>query len=376
MHRRLEVDALRGLMLVWMTLTHLPTVISVYSYQPIGFISSAEGFIFLSALFAGLIYFRIAMREGYSEMRRRLWLRTMRLYGYHALIVGCALMVLPHVAAGTNRPGLHNLLDFYFFAGPKRAVVDALLLLYRPPLLDILPMYIIFLGLSPLVLMLAARVGWRYILGGSVALWLMAQFGFRQLAYEGMRHLFGLQIPLNEMGAFDVWAWQLMWVLGLRCGARWAQGDLPITEWARKFTIPAAALAVVLLGLRFGLSYGDELGRFEPVFDKWHLGVARLMDFAALAALLVRFQPFLKRLAVRPLVLLGQASLPVFCTHVLFCFLGLAIMGNRPVVGGWEELALPALTLVTLLGVAKRVVEGKKRAAPLSRPSLATATLR
>ena len=373
MRRRVEVDALRGLMLVWMTLTHLPTSISPYSYQPFGFISSAEGFIFLSALFTGLIYFRIAQRDGYREMRSRLWGRTLRLYWYHIVLVVSALVLLPHIA-GPSRPGLHNLLDFYFFAGPKRALIDAVLLIYRPPLLDILPMYVLFLAATPVVITLAARTGWRYILGGSFAMWLMAQFGLRQFAYDGL-HALGLQIPLNEMGAFDVWAWQLVWMLGLCCGVRWAQDDLPIGDWARKVTVPAAFAVAVLLTLRFSLNYGVDLGHFGPIFDKWHLGAARLIDFASIGALLIRFQPYLKRLAVQPLVILGQASLPVFCTHLLFCFFGLAIMRDHPTVHGWEQFALPVLTLLTLYQVAKKTVEGKNRR-PVPRPGLAPATSR
>jgi len=46
---------------------------------------------------------------------------------------------------------------------------------------------------------------------------------------------------------------------------------------------------------------GIELGMFEVSFDKWHLGVVRLIDFAAITALLVRFQFLVKPLAVRPL---------------------------------------------------------------------------
>jgi len=78
--RQTELDATRGLMLVWMTLTHLPTNASAFANQTIGFVSSAEGFIFFSALFIGLIYFRLALRDGTDAMQRKLWLRTLRLY--------------------------------------------------------------------------------------------------------------------------------------------------------------------------------------------------------------------------------------------------------------------------------------------------------
>jgi hypothetical protein len=80
-----ELDALRGLMLVWITLTHLPTALSTYVNQPFGFISAAEGFIFLSALFTGRIHSRLAQRNGYSTLQKQLRKRTLKLYLYHAL---------------------------------------------------------------------------------------------------------------------------------------------------------------------------------------------------------------------------------------------------------------------------------------------------
>jgi hypothetical protein len=40
-----------------------------------------------------------------------------------------------------------------------------------------------------------------------------------------------------------------------------------------------------------------------------HPGVFRLIDFAALAALLIRFRSVLRWFAIRPLIMLGQASL-------------------------------------------------------------------
>jgi hypothetical protein len=348
MRRRLELDAARGIMLVWMTLTHLPTVVSVVTNQPFGFVSAAEGFIFLSALFSGRIYFRIAERDGYDRMRVRLWMRTLRLYAYHAAVLCFAFAVEARFAGHSNRPGLHNLMDFYFAAGPKQAIIDAALLVYRPPLLDILPMYIIFLFLTPIVLTLVANIGWRPILAASFSVWLAAQFGLRQMAYDALAHRLGLRIPLSAMGSFDLWAWQFLWVLGLYCGFRWAKDDLPVEVWARKFVIPAALIVPVLLAFRYAVGHGVELGRFEVSFDKWHLGVMRLINFAAIATLLIRFQERFKAVAIRPLVLLGQASLQVFCAHLLFTFFGLIIMGEAPRVGGWLQLLLVVATFTGL----------------------------
>ena len=74
-----ELDALRGLMLVWMTCTHLPTVLSIYLNQPVGYFAATEGFIFLSALFTGRICSRLVQREGIPEMCRNVWMRAGRL---------------------------------------------------------------------------------------------------------------------------------------------------------------------------------------------------------------------------------------------------------------------------------------------------------
>src|ERR1700681_2327245 len=128
MGRRLEIDAVRGLMLVWMVLTHLPTLLPAYTNQPFGFVSASEGFIFLSAMFTGRIYFRLAEHDGYPAMRRKLLLRTLRLYGYHALLLAFAFLVAVPMAARGNRPQLHNLLDFYFTVGAKHAISDTFLL--------------------------------------------------------------------------------------------------------------------------------------------------------------------------------------------------------------------------------------------------------
>ncbi len=351
--RQPELDAARGLMLVWMTLTHLPTNASAFANQTVGFVSSAEGFIFFSALFTGLIYSRMALRDGSNVMKRKLLLRTLRLYGYHAALLAFAFLVAVPISAGGNRPHLHYLLDYYFMAGARHAIVDSALLIYRPPLLDILPMYIIFLFSTPFVLAIGLRKGWKWILWGSLLLWLGAQLGLRGAVYGLLVHTVGLRIPLNEMGSFDLWGWQFLWVLGLWFGARWVKDDLPVQDWARRTLIPAAIIAPVLLVMRYAVGNGVELGIFEVCFDKWHLGVVRLVNFAAIAALLIHFPSVLRKLSVRPLVQMGQASLQVFCAHLFFCFAGLTLMGNASMLSGWEQVMLLAITFSGLWVTAK-----------------------
>jgi hypothetical protein len=351
--RRLELDAMRGVMLVWIALTHLPTAASSWVNQPFGFVGAAEGFIFLSALFTGRIYFRIAEHDGYGAMTRKLWIRTVRLYGYHALLLAFAFLVAVPIASHGDRPGLHNLLDFYFMAGAKQAVTEAALLIYRPPLLDILPMYIIFLMFTSIAILLARKIGWKPILWTSFAFWVLAQFGFRAAEHTFMMRYIPTRIPINEMGSFDLWAWQFLWFAGVWLGVRWAEENLPVETWARWAAVPAIVIAVFCFIMRRKLVHGLELGAFEFLFDKWHLGPMRLLDFAAVAALLIISQPVTKTAAIRPLVLLGQSSLQVFCVHLLFCFAGLTLMGNASMLNGWRQFTLIGVTFTAMLISAK-----------------------
>jgi hypothetical protein len=368
--RRLELDAVRGLMLVWITLTHLPTGASSYVNQPFGIVSAAEGFIFLSALFTGRIYFRMAEADGYRAMTFKLWLRTLRLYGYHALLLAFAFLVAVRIASRGNRPGLHNLLDFYFMVGPKRAISEALLLIYRPPLLDILPMYIIFLAFTSVALLVARKYGWKPILWTAFAFYFVAQFGFRSAEHNFMMRFIPTRIPLNEMGSFDLWAWQFLWIVGIWFGVQWAQNKLPLEEWSRRAVIPAAMLVCSFFVLRHQISHGLELGPAEFLFDKWHLGAMRLVNFAAAATVLVYFQSVLKPLAVRPLVLMGQSSLQVFCVHLMFCFAGLTLMGNASMLSGWSQLALLTATFTAMLLTAKFFSKSEAKQERQPKPSL------
>jgi len=265
------------------------------------------------------------------------------------------------IASHGNRPALHNLLDFYFAVGPMRAITEAALLIYRPPLLDILPMYIIFLLLTPVALSIERRIGWRYMLSASVLVWAFAQFGLRERVYD-LFQLLRVRIPLNEMGSFDLWGWQLCWILGVWCGTLWAKGTWDVERQVKPTTIPAAVIALAFLGMRCAIPHGLELGRLAFLFDKWHLGLARIIDFACVAVLLIHFQRFLKPLAVRPLVMLGQSSLQVFCVHLLFCFGGLTLLGSETMLSGWTQAALFVGTIAAMLGMARIVSRSAEKA--------------
>jgi fucose 4-O-acetylase-like acetyltransferase len=132
----------------------------------------------------------------------------------------------------------------------------------------------------------------------------------------------------------------------------WANSDLHFDRWAKKraVLVPAGVIAIGFLTLRYvQLTTDLDFGKFAPLFDKWEFGVARIIDFTAVAAIAIRFRPLLKPLAVRPLVMLGQASLWVFCVHLLCVFFALTVMGNNAMLTGWPAAVLVVMSFTALL---------------------------
>ncbi|HEY1902066.1 MAG TPA: OpgC domain-containing protein [Terracidiphilus sp.] len=374
LERRPELDALRGLFLVWMTLTHLPTRFSDFTNQPIGFVSAAEGFVFISALLVGRIYMRDSL-ENATGVRAKLWKRSLQIYAYHLVMLTFLFTVAAAFALHTHKAALNHLLNFYF-AHPFVAIAGSVLLLYCPPLLDILPMYVTFLFFSPLVLSVAARYGWRKILTASALVWLLAQFGLRDVVHNWVVHLTHLPIPLQETGAFNLFAWQGMWVAGLWIGARSALGDTPLNKIPRWAIAVSASACLFFIGIRHGW-----LGPYltQPALgiqlDKWQLGPLRVINLITFTIVVYWMRPILVRLiAIEPFLTLGKASLRVFCAHLVFVFVGLALLyedvgqdvdGQIEQLHGFRAIALLVVTFAVLILVAANEV--RKRHAERAR---------
>jgi hypothetical protein len=367
LERRPELDALRGLFLVWMTLTHLPTRFSDYVNQPIGFVSSAEGFVFISALLVGRLYIRKFVLDP-ANARSKLWKRSFKIYGYHLLMLGFAFTVVAAIAVHTHKAALVNLLDFYL-AHPKAAILGSVLLLYCPPLLDILPMYVTFLFFTPMILSASVRFGWRKILAVSGVVWIMAQLGVRDLAHNWVVHVTHLKIPLQETGAFNLFAWQAVWAVGLWIGARTAMEREPFRPLPGWMAGLSAAICLFFIGIRYGW-LGPQLTTqaLAVQLDKWQIGPLRVVNLIAFAVFFYWLRKYVLRVvAIEPFPTLGKASLRVFCAHIFFVFVGLALLYGDFNSDGLDQLhGLPAIALLVVTFTALILVAAdevrKKRA--------------
>ena len=364
-----ELDALRGLFLIWMTLTHLPTRFSDFVNQPFGFVSSAEGFVFLSALLVGRLYIRELLQNP-EGVRNRLWKRSLKLYGYHMLLLVFAFTVGATWAEHTHRVAITNLLNFYL-NHPGTAIVGSVLLIYCPPLFDILPMYVLFLFLTPLMLSAAVRVGWKVMLAASTLIWALAQFGLRDLVHNWIVHATHLQIPLQETGAFNMFAWQAVWIAGLWLGASSARGTLPLARVPRWGIAISAAVCVFFVGVRH-VWFGPHLTEqsLGLLLDKWQIGPLRVLNIAAFMVVFYWLRKYIRAVVARePFLTLGKASLQVFCAHLFFVFAGLALLyGEVAQLHGMVALGLLVVTFVSLFLIAANEVR-KNRAKKKQKPA-------
>lgn len=365
LERRPELDALRGLFLVWMTITHLPTRFSDFVNQPLGFVSSAEGFVFISALLVGRLYIRDFVQNP-ANARARLWKRSLKIYGYHLLMLGLAFTVVAQIAIHTHKAALTNLLNFYL-AHPFVAIAGSVLLLYCPPLLDILPMYVTFLVFTPIVLSAAARFGWKWILAASSMVWLLAQFGLRDVVHGWIVHLTHLPIPLQESGAFNLFAWQGVWTVGLWLGAKSAMDSIPLNKIPGGLAAIAGAVCIFFIGVRFGW-FGPNLTpqALGVKLDKWQIGPLRVLNLIAFTVCVYWARKYVFRLISRePFLTLGKASLRVFCAHIVFVFAGLTMLYGNFNSDGLDQLhGIPAIlllvsTFVALIWLASNEVRKK-----------------
>ncbi len=349
LERRPELDALRGLFLVWMTLTHLPTRFSDFVNQPLGFVSSAEGFVFISALLVGRLYMREFVQNP-TNVRAKLWKRSLKIYSYHLMMLLIAFTVVAGYAVHTHKAAITNLLDFYL-AHPLAAIVGSVLLVYCPPLLDILPMYVTFLFFTPLLLSLAVRHGWRMILAGSGMLWILAQFGLRDIVHSWVVHITHLRIPLQETGAFNLFAWQAVWAVGVWLGARSATEAEPFRKVPGWLAAMSVAICVFFIGVRFGWLGPHLTAKALGIpLDKWQIGPLRVVNLIAFTVVVYWLRKYALRLVgIEPFLTLGKASLRVFCAHIFFVFVGLALLYGDFNADGLDQLhGRPAILLLLI----------------------------
>jgi hypothetical protein len=326
--RDLRLDLFRGLALLFIFIDHIPNnVLSYVTLHSIAFSDAAEVFIFISGYAAATVYGRALQRQGgvaaTGQICRRIW----QLYVAHIFIFVILAAEVCYATLSLHQTysedfGIDNFID-----EPQVAIIKVLLLQYQPQFLDILPIYMILLGVFPVVLLLLQRcLPLPLILSGALYL-LTLRFGWQPHSY-----------PDNEAWFFNPLAWQFLFVIGATAGysqhSRWVfpgQGS-----WLPKLAIAiTVAIGIVSISWTIHGAYdafpGLLLRELSPlVADKSNLAPLRLISFLALAVTVAQFvgrdSGVLGWRVAQLIIRCGQHSLQVFCLGIVLSVLGYILL--------------------------------------------------
>ena len=343
--RDLRLDLFRGLANWAIFLGHIPdTALAWLTTRNYGFSDGADLFVFISGYTATLVFGKMMAQRGFVIGATRLFRRVWQLYVAHALLFLFYLTAVHYLA---HRFNISHLMDEFNVARlmdfPVETLTEGLILKFKPLNLDVLPLYIVLMGLFPPVLWLMIRHrNWAML--ASIALYIAA------------RH-FHVNLPSYPSGEwfFNPFTWQLLFVLGAWLAAGGARTIRPLVD-AR---LPAVAsilfllfaLAATLSVHRPDLQSPLLIALFEPFTpnDKTNLAPYRIAHLLALALLVVKYIPFdwpgLKRPIFRPLIKCGQQSLEVFCVGVFLSFIAHFVLETT-------SNAFPAQVLVGVGGLS------------------------
>jgi hypothetical protein len=304
--RSIEVDFFRGVVLIVIVLDHIPgSMLSHLMLHAYALCDAAEVFVFLGGYASAAAYTAVLAGRGENAAKRRFIRRCWEIYRAYLLtavltLLSGAVLALLHL----NSP-MVDLTGWQPFAvQPLREAFDIALLRHQPYLSSVLPMYVIFALCVPFTVPLARRSP-VMALALSAAIWALA----RPLA---------ALFSIDDMAdwAFNPFAWQLMFVLGILCRVQPISERFHATCTAHWFT-RAAVVAV----LAFAIFKLFVLTQPLPGTLKQNLSLDRVINFIVIAWLAARFVRMgsIARLAQRlpAVVTVGRAGLVCFVAGTL-----------------------------------------------------------
>ena len=367
-----RIDFLRGLALLIIFIDHIPqNLLALVTLRNLGFSDASEWFIFLSGYSGAYVFTLRRQRTGYVyaavELLRRVW----TLYVAHIFVFVVYTAQVSFTATRFNNPLYFDELNLgAFLQEPHVAVLEALLLRFQPPFLDILPLYIVLMLFAPLMFALPWRLRWIW-LAGSLSLYLCVQLFHWQL--------YGY--PDERPWTFNPLAWQSLFALGALLGEAAVLGKRLI--WPRPWLILAA---VLYLGFAAAVSISWTISGIIDSFpalldvlfplDKSDLSPWRFVHILALIYVVwITTRPdmalFRSRFA-RPIVLCGRHSLNIFCLGVFLSMLGDVVLTEVSHAIG-TQLLVNLLGCGLMIGVAYSLdrLRTLRQLAPAARPGAA-----
>jgi hypothetical protein len=354
--RDLRLDLFRGMGLWMIFLDHIPDdFVAWLTLKNYGFSDAAEFFVFISGYLAGFIYGPIIRGGQFIAATKRLLTRVWQMYVAHIMLFLLFTAQIARTVRRWDNPmytdefNVHN-----FFEHPDILIGQALTLRYKPVDLDVLPLYISLIAVSPAVLwFMVRRPNWTLL--ASVLVYIGARvFDWNLASYPPGTHWY-----------FNPFAWQLMFFFAAWCGV----GGVAKLQWLIQSRIAqAVAVAWIVFALLIVMTW--HIPSLESLVPKWmikviypidktDLDMLRFTHFLALALLVARYFPrkaeILDSKWLRPMILCGQHSLPLFCFGVFLSFAAHWILVQHAHGGAralWMQLLVSVGGILIMIGLA------------------------
>lgn len=303
-----RIDSLRGLFLIIMTIDHFGGGLRTITNQTFGYVSAAEGFIFLSGFVFSIVYMRHINNTVF--LVKRSIKRSFVIYKYNITLVAIVAL-LTFIVPQYKIYWLEFLYPFY--SNPGYYLKYEILLMHQPIYMDILPLYCIFVLISP-VLLIALTKGWGLVIVmTSLCCWVLGQY------FNTVRMLIDVFCIECRPGFFNLLAWQLIWVLGIYAGfLSYSNKKIKLLD-NHVFILTVFFLGFILFLGRHYINIG-----IDDVFaiSRSNIGWLRVLNFSILVILTTYILQHIPRGKGIPWVkYLGKYSLQVFSFHVLLLYL-------------------------------------------------------
>ena len=326
--RDLRIDFFRGLALIIVLVDHVERMNGIeyvrgWTPTSLGFSDAAEGFIFLSGYVFGMVYGRCLQRDGFLACLRKALRRSAEIYSCYLFITVVVLLFASIVA--NQCPALSAQANSD--AGSSMIIKSALMLSFnfRYPVHNILSFYAVVLPFMVLLLWVLEKNKWIALLTSSL-IYLLTQFS-SWLTLPAW--------PPPDEWLFNPFAWQFLFFIGMGLGTR--KFAVPRTAFCRN---GLAIMALTVVGFGAMAMKGPEVVSEELAISitdmtKWaaiyaekqHFGVMRAVHFLSASFLLTIVCPASSKMwantVLRPVVLCGQSSLPVYSVGVLLTFVSI-----------------------------------------------------
>jgi hypothetical protein len=342
------IDSWRGIFHIIMLIDHLPfllpqtLVIIAGFYEWIGYVTVAEGFVFLSGFVSGLVYTRVKREKG----NRAMWCKAMKRAGVIYLCYVLAVVLLLALVKCIGRSSLDWLgWRMLFDLSWPIASAKVAALLYQPSFLEILPMYSLLLVVTPPILKQLERGNLVFVIVASVTIWLLAQFGIRNT----LLNFLSARVDVF-FGYFDSLAWQILFVGGLICGHKSYISSKP---WLSKsYVLPG--LALIFIVLCFVQHHGIWKFELSPGWvDRSTVGLIRLVNFASVVFLICKARPLIEKIiSWSGFAFLSRHSLQVFAFHLYPIYLLAVAFGDNLSLPFALQLAFIAICIASLFQIA------------------------